>query len=699
MIQVLTYFNMSYILCVLTVMTVDWSRPAYQSVPMVVPCTGQDHVLRLELVTVPTPSEYEELQRVMAAAMQKQGDLKVLQDLEASATFIGPRMYGYHYAPMFSDNQKVLSQNNTVRLISVTELIDNGSLGREDHLYNRLSDSNKKDQLMKPVYKVVPTSNVETSVTTESPFANVRYPIRTRRAADVNTKVDARFDIESKRKNEKHGSDNSDSKQLTTGGGYGSQTCTNAIFTAWNNSTFDSGKCGCDCPACPSCKTESFMSMTERANKERQSIQEKLYVCQEKLLGQHRHPSGIDGGTQVTKCSNSEVKRLKAETRSLRARIRRMTSTKAPSSPLPTVSTLSSSMETVGSALVEGVVQYAASRSQSRSGGNRVGASGESNSAVATRNVRPSKSTSTTSSNQSVINRRTRPSKIPVSSKSRTQVSRSQRKPPRKQRRGRRSLDRMQQVETQIITGTGKSHPWSSKSETVVSSPFHSSSSKSKLRTGNSISILIPRVKEVRSSQAVLYNPTHPRGIDRERAERTRKRQRGRRDAYDSSFIGSSNQAEITAFEHANFKGSTENRYDNSSNVKVFRPIISPKINVNSRGKNETLITKSENGNDIRITHSSPCSCEDDLGVIMTAVWTQMVLTVILTLSLALHYHLLRRVSHQKKKDLDVVRMQAHTVYRQNRNSQLYVGDGGRTKTISTPNCRTNQIRYQPDSN
>ena len=194
--------------------------------------------------------------------------------------------------------------------------------------------------------------------------------------------------------------------------------------------------------------------------------------------------------------------------------------------------------------------------------------------------------------------------------------------------------------------------------------------------------MFIPRVHRVRTSKDYLFNKTHPRVGDHRRSHS----RRGRRDAYDSSFIGSSNQAEITAFDHAHFQGSTENRYDNSTNVRDFQPVLSPKINVNTRGKNETLITKSHNGNDIRITNTSPCKCEDDFGVIMAAVWTQMVLTVVLTLCIAIHYHLNRRASHQKKKDLDLIKMQAHTVYRQNRSSQFISKQDRRQKTCSAYN-------------
>ena len=672
---------MSHILCVLTVLAVDWNRLEYQSTLMSVPCVGRDQIMRMELVVAPTLAEYHELQRVLDKTMTSQKEAFEVQSFAPISSFVGPHNLGRHYGPMLRENQEELSQNRTVRLVSITERVQSGQLSCEDHLYGRLSESYSTERPSESHEENDPLVNASEPENELSHQKNVQDRLRVRRAADLINNIDARFDVDTKTNNEKHGSDNLDSKHLTTGGGYGSQTCTNAVFTAWNNSTFDSGKCGCDCPACPSCKTESFLAMTERANIERQSIQTKLFECQEKMLGQRQLHSRTNSDSQVSRCSTSEVKRLKEETRSLRARIRRMASSRVSSDVSPTKSTWISSVETVGSALVEGAVQYAANRSQTRNNARVTGVSGVASTATVARKVRPTKKVTS-----SVKPRRTRPSKIPVSSKTRTQV-----KPPRKMYRGRRDVDKVKEFESKMMSRMGSKHPWSVTGEDLVEAPFHSSTSKSKLVTGNKISIVIPRVNEIRSSRHTLYNPTHPYGVDRDMygRGRVRKQRRGRRDAYDSSFIGSSNQAEITAFENANFKGSTENRYDNSTNVRSFRPVVSPNFHVNSRGMNETLITESHNGNDIRITHSPPCTCEDDFGLIMTAVWTQMVLTVVLTLSLALHYHINRRVSHQKKKDLDVVRMQAHTVYRQNRTSQFIAECDG--KIMANANCQIKQ--------
>ena len=665
---------MSYILCLVTVISVDWKRSEFQSTPVVVPCTGQDQVLRLELITVPTRVEYQELQQVLNTVSTRQKNVESRNFMKQSS-FIGPRLLGQHYDAMLRENQDLLSQNNTVRLISITERVSSGQVSREDHLLGRLVTSTRPDPTEESTststVKPKPTKSVIESTTNPADgwFERIQLLDRSRRMADVNTKVTAHIDTDVSQSNDKYGSDNSDSKHMTTGGGYGSQTCTNAQFTAWNNSTFTSGTCGCECPTCPPCDTASLMVMVDNANKERMSIQSKLLQCQEKMVACHRIHSTAENDPRDGRCRNGEIRRLKEETRSLRARIRSVTSSQVLPSVSPTKSTLVSSLETVGSALVEGAVQYSAQRSMTRSNTNA---------------VKPSATASPTGfsgtrSLSSTKNRKTRPSRIPTPVGARTASKRptsSSGKIPRKTRQGRRG-----RRETDLSNlRMGPYHPWSDATETYKDSPFALSESQAKLKPVNNMKVLIPQVHHVRTSTNQMYNTTHWRR--RNRHQHTR---RGRRDAYDSSFIGSSNQAEITAFDHASFQGSTENRYDNSSNVRSFRPVISPRIHVNSRGKNETLITKSHNGNEIRITNAPPCKCEDDFGVIMVAVWTQMVLTVILTLSIGVHYYLNRKLSHQKKKDLDLVRMQAHTVYRKNRSSRIIKTHDRRQKALSTP--------------
>ena len=650
----------------MTVITVDWNRMEFQSVPIRVPCTGHDQIFRLELVVSSTASEYAELQRVVDTMVKRPAESIKVHTFSERLSFIGPQPLGQHYGAMFRENRHDLFQNRTVRLVTITERVMGGQVSQEHHLLRLLNVASHTDSDEETIVAPGMSGSTGLAVNPDHDVGESHMHSRRRRAADVNTKVDAKFDITANKNNEKHGSDNTDSKHLTTGGGYGSQTCTNAVFTAWNNSTFDSGKCGCECPSCPSCETGVFAQLAERADKERTSMQGRLMECQDKLLKRHRSNSPASSLSSERRCVPSEMKRLKEETRNLRARIRRMSSSTQMTEPLPSKSPFVSSMETVGSVLVEGAAQYVTTRRNSMSKGTTT----TSVASTTANKMQPSKTYST--------NRKNRPSKIPVSTQSRTtsrgtsSIGRTT-KLQRKHRRGRRSLSGEELL-------LGKYHPWMPDSPELNGEHFFSSKFGSRISTGNDNHIFIPRVQEIRTVRNRMYSPTHPHEPKR----------RGRRDAKDSHFIGSSNQAEIKAFDRASFVGSTENRYDNSSNVRFFRPVVSPRINVNARGKNETLITKSHNGNDIRITNT-PCSCEDDFGAIMAAVFAQMVLTVLLTLSICIHYHLHRRASHNKKKDLDLIRMQAHTVYRQNRASQMISAKERKQKALSTSMCLTNR--------
>ena len=689
---------MSLILCMVTVLTVDWNRSEIKSSPMVVPCTGTDHVIRMELVTVPTHAEYLEFQRVLRTSAARSTENISAESFGESVALFGPRTLGHHYAAALQANRHSLSQNGTVRLISITEKVDYSQYSRVDHLVRQLEHSQPsrssdpslkvktnqspgKDEADKQYNSESNVGNEKASVTESNPFEGVQYPLsshllsRKRRMGDVNVDNHIKTDVRNTRQNEKHASDNQESK--TTGGGYGSQTCINSQFTAWNNSTFTSGKCGCECPTCPSCNTATIIAMAEKSDSERSMVQSKLNECQKELSSQSK--CSMVSPTNV--CDKGEVRRLKEETRNLRARMRRMTSTRTVLEPTPTKSTLVSSLESVGAVLVESAVGYSTNRNRSKTGPKQLMTHPVPNSPASTVTSRVKPTNKTTAS------RRKRPSKIPVIKGSRTTSRRassstSRSKSTSKIRRGRRSLENFR-------LSLNRFNPWSPHSEDLYQEHFVAAESSKSVRAGNNNFLeMMDPVREYSSPNVQLYNQTFPR----------RSRFRSRRDTHDSHFTGSSNSADVTAFDHANFKGSTEIRHDHSTNVRDFNPNISPEINIDSSGSNETLVTKSHNENDINIVNAHPCICDDNFNLIMSAVFTQMCLTVILTISIVLHYHIHRCASHKKKKDLALLKMQAHMVYKQNKTPRRSKAPNQLIKEtqlqLETTDNRCNQLEF-----
>ena len=683
---------MSFITCILTVITVDWNLNEIRSSPMIVPCIGMDHILRLEMVTIPTRSEYFEFRRVLQMSAARTSKEIPAENFGNSVSVIGPRILGQHYAGMLQENRSFLSQNKTVRLVSVTEKVDYNQYSQVNHLVQRLKhaspnvedksplkqmdhpsqrtqkESTNKREFVTPEDLILFAESKIDSEASHEPitaigaFAGAQYRPRTRLLSrkrrmgtlNVDNKITTEIQTENTRQNEKHGSDNQESKR--TGGGYGSQTCINSQFTAWNNSTFTSGTCGCECPTCPSCNTATIISMAEKATAERMSVQSKLTECQGKLLTQQGCPSLTTSPSVPMSCNTGELQRLKEETRTLRARMRRMTSTRTEVAPAPTKSTLVSTLETAGGLLVEGMVGYSTSRSSSRSGSN------ENYKPTSPRTMNGSTGANTvpktTSKSSSTSSRRKKPSRIPVSRGSRVTSRKNSRSGSRiqsvsKVQRGRRSLDVLQQ-------SLSRYNPWSPHSEELRQRHFVAAESSKSVHVGNNLFITMEPVKKYSSRDQSDYDHLNPKIA----------KARSRRDTHDSHFTGSQNSADVTAFDHANFKGSSEVRNDNSTNVRDFRPNLSPEINIDSRGKNESLVNQPHNENDIKIVNSPPCICDDNFNMIMSAVWTQMCLTVVLTISVIVHYHIHRCFSHKKKKDLDLLKMQAHMVYQQNKTSR-----------------------------
>ena len=118
--------SMSFILCIATVITIDWNSSETRSTPMVIPCTGVDQVIRLELVTIPTQSEYHEFRRVLQMSTARSSGTAQIENFNQSGDFIGPRILGRHYSTMLHENREGLSQNVTARIFSITEKVDYG---------------------------------------------------------------------------------------------------------------------------------------------------------------------------------------------------------------------------------------------------------------------------------------------------------------------------------------------------------------------------------------------------------------------------------------------------------------------------------------------------------------------------------------------------------------------------------------------
>ena len=670
---------MSLILCIATIITVDWNRSEIRSSPMVIPCTGFDHVIRLELVTVPTQTEFHEFEQVLQMSAIKPLGGAQAENFERSGDFIGPRTLGHHYASMLQEDRTNLYQNQTARLFSITEKVDYSQYSQVHRLKAQLEQvqqpillgatnekipSRSSSTMEESVSQIKPETPILTASGEVSPFSNARFSgarllSRQRRGnfgTTVDTTVKTDLQVENKRQNQKTDSDNQESK--TTGGGYGSQTCINSQFTAWNNSTFTSGTCGCECPTCPSCNTATFINMAEKANSERQEVQSKLTECQGQLL---QRPTTTVATTLSTSpvCNKGEIRRLKEETRHLRARMRRMTSTRTEMgmSPSTTKSTFVSSLEAAGAVLVDSAIDYTSKR-RSNSGGTNVSTQPSGSSEIKPRTTSRTATTTSRRLVQTNSKRRNRPSKIPVSKGRRVPAQKTSRSHSKtragSKNRGRRSLEVLQQ-------SLERYNPWSSQSEPLHQRHFVAAEKTKRVRAGNGVSLVMMNpVQKYNTSRIVDRVSRLPNGL----VSRTR------RDTHDSHFTGSANSADVSAFEKATFKGSTEIRHDNSTNIRDFRPNLSPEINIETRGKNETLISKSHNGNDIKIVNSPPCVCEDNLDVIMTAIGVQISLTVVLTISVVLHYHVHRCVSHKKKKDLDLLKMQAHLVYQRGKSSR-----------------------------
>ena len=87
---------MSLVICVLTVMSVDWVTNEKQSVPMRIPCEGFDHITRLEIISTTTEAEYQQLETVLYGQMgsyERPSNNMVEKDPK-----VGPKRMGNHYS-------------------------------------------------------------------------------------------------------------------------------------------------------------------------------------------------------------------------------------------------------------------------------------------------------------------------------------------------------------------------------------------------------------------------------------------------------------------------------------------------------------------------------------------------------------------------------------------------------------------------
>ena len=642
-------------ICILTVLTVDWYTDQTTSIPIRVPCEGFDHITRLEIITTATTADYHELESVLG------GQMKFYERPENNDVYsepkIGPKHLGNHYADMFEEAKYVLSQRDNVRLISITERVAHDNYGGVDHLYNRLMISSydiSEDKSVEMLNKTFPdgrtTSMVTISDVVEDPTQDHRdgtmivepdvVKPRQRRAGNLEINSEIKTHVENK--NQDSDSSTSDVKTTTNGGGYGSHTCLNVDTDVWSNSTVTNGHCRCECPPC---KTDTVLGLVKDANAERTAAQSKLEQCQTQLYqsfkGQRSRSSTSRG------CSVTEIKRLKEETRSLRARMRRMVPTVPPAaSPAPLPSSLTTSLETIGGSLASGVASYVSGNVSRGPTVSKVPAMSSPSATSSSASVMGSSTTVKSPSRSSIMkpakNMASQPSKFPptkVKNQSRYTRPRRSRKP-RKFQRGRRSSGRFDDQKF-----ARDSELWIRLIREMQGGHF----SNSEFQIGKSTTFTPTQPLHMVQSTDEMYNTTtksRPRHFLHPRR---------RRDLQQSHFSGSTN----SVMENASFHGSSEHHVDKSQNVRVFRPVVSPKVRVTTPGKNETHVQKSHNGNDIKIVTANPCECDDDLTATMWAIWMQLILSIMMVAGLLTYLHLRRNTSFFQKRETALLKLQA----------------------------------------
>ena len=659
---------MTLTMCVLTVLTVNWKAAKFVSRPNIVPCAGYDHVTRLEVITAEDKAELQALQYVLDSQVTASVEAEDGASLYDLPDFIGPRPFGRHYQSMFREQQQRLSHDRMTRLISITERVGYTEYGNVEHLFNRLSVSayDPAKERFQHHLNITTRDNQTTSLVVdmpllheqsdlvEPPVQNVTTPSRSKRGVtDINTHLDTEVHVENNRDSQQHDSSHTESESSVTGGGYGSNTCLNTEVSSWNNSTFTNGACECGGTSCPPCETGRLMQMITDAGEERKEIQQQLNQCMERQT-MSTNPSTRRRSSSA-KCVNSETRRLKEETRNLRARLKRMVSANTSTATIvasPTSSTAVSSFESIGDTLVQSVVDHTVEKvsqyvTRKRPANERTATlrrNSNQRRVVATSRSEPTKASST------VVSKTT--AKAPTKSKTR-KVIHSQTKNRRTMGKGRnpsksrsrRSIEyddsgaNIQNVNidlTQISNTSFNQHH------------FGGPDYRSSLHIGNGADFIIPRTRILENSRQIDCRCPRSRG---------RRSVRRARDLNQAHFTGANNNAH--AFNRSTFYGSTENRTDNSVNVRNFRPeitpVVSPRINVTSRGANETIIHKSNNGNDINIVTANPCSCDGEnnfnFRTLLWSIWLQICISLSLALGVTVHYHMRSRTNRLKRKD------------------------------------------------
>ena len=425
------------------------------------------------------------------------------------------------------------------------------------------------------------------------------------------------------------------------------------------------------------------MQMVSEVRMERRQTQQLLNAClQSKLKQQSKLKCPNNRRTGTTDCNQSEVRRLKEEARALRARMRRMVvpTTEITSSAVvsPTKSSLTSSLETIGNTLVRSMVDTTAERMSTYSSRRVNNRSINSNTTSTSARRVPTKSTTTKGS--AVSNPRSNRSRLNGTSSrnrgnsngattgivNRPKNLRKPQKKPRKLRRSRRAslketaseleplLKRLQKMDLDGQHFQG---------------PFYQSGA----HVGEGVHFHNPRVRKTNQTHQDDHYWSQSRG---------RRSVRRKRDVTESHFIGANNNAH--AFNASNFYGSTENRTDNSHNVRNFNPRVSPKIDLSAHGANETIIHKSNNGNDIKITTAHPCVCEPgdsfDFKTLLWSIWLQICISLLLALGVTVHYHLRSHSARRKQKDLlkmERLRLDNQSMRRSNRAEEIRVVSNG----------------------
>ena len=686
---------MSLVICVLTVMSVDWVTNEKQSVPMRIPCEGFDHITRLEIISTTTEAEYQQLETVLYGQMgsyERPSNNMVEKDPK-----VGPKRMGNHYSDMFEEAKQVLSQRDTVRTISITERVAYDDYGGVAHLYDRLImssyhvSSDKNAILMNQTSSNEQESMLTMTQVLQGPVRKgdgigVVEPdvvnVRVRRAGDVNVNSEITSHVENK--NEQSDSSTKALDKTTTGGGYGSQTCTSTSTELWNNSNFTNGQCRCECPFCD---TQSLHALIKDANAERSATLSKLETCQTQLYTSPTVVGAKGSDGRLVKCKMSEFRRLKEETRKLRARMRRRIPT-VPSPSDSVTSKFTSSLETLGGSMVMGAANLIAGGADTRKPGlvlknhqslsptvSSPSVSGKTSSVVTQK---------TTGAASTVSRSKQHRTRLVNSGRNKSPV-RASRSRPRKASRGRRSP-----IEgVRYPFPVRRLVPWLQVEQNYDVRHFVNS----RRQVGDGAHFINYRPHVLDKSRDVMYN--HTGGYQPQGQHGSRRR----RDMNQSHFSGSTN----SAFTNASFHGSSEHHVDNSENVRTFNPVVSPKVELNHHGKNETTVQESHNGNDINIVTTTPCKCTDGLSSTMWAIWMQLSLSVILTLGLLTYLYLRHRSAYSRKAEARIAELQSKINQQTNRldlmttrTSTLVVSDVAensdsrkRNKTEEPPNYCT----------